>query len=138
VRAQVQAALRQASSQVQAAVAEAAAAPGGPGGAAAAAGAAPGSPSRAAAVAATLMRQGSAGGRRAAAPLLPEGLEVSLLYVRFRAAAEPGIRGARPAAWRAPRNCAGGLPPRSPPAFCAGGDLLENGGGASAGSLRFG
>jgi hypothetical protein len=96
VRAQVQAALRQASSQVQAAVAEAAAGAAGAAGGAGGAGAgAPGSPSKAAAaVAATLIRQGSAGGRRAPVPLLPEGLEVSLLYVRFRAAAEPGIRGA--------------------------------------------
>ena len=40
-------------------------------------------------------RQGSAaavnGG--AAAPLLPEGAEAALLYVRFRAAAEPGLKG---------------------------------------------
>jgi conserved oligomeric Golgi complex subunit 3 len=29
-----------------------------------------------------------------AAPLLPEGAEAALLYVRFRAAAEPGLKGA--------------------------------------------
>lgn len=28
-----------------------------------------------------------------AAPLLPEGAEAALLYVRFRAAAEPGLKG---------------------------------------------
>jgi hypothetical protein len=85
VRAQVQSALRAASQQVQQAVADAAAA---------------GASSETVALSPTkagaLARQGgAAGGRRGAVavPLLPEGLEVSLLYVRFRAAAEPGIRG---------------------------------------------
>jgi len=90
VRAQVQAALRTASQQVQQAVADAAAAGGGAGGGL------PISPTKSGRLEGGglgLVRQGSAGGRRQAVPLLPERLEVSLLYVRFRAAAEPGIRG---------------------------------------------
>ena len=40
-------------------------------------------------------RQGSAAAVHGvvAAPLLPEGAEAALLYVRFRAAAEPGLKG---------------------------------------------
>ena len=82
VRGKVQAVLKHAGQQVQAAVAEASAAAanggsvggGGPGGKAPAARPPPGE-----------------------VPVLAEGAEVSLLYVRFRAAAEPGLKGERPA-----------------------------------------
>jgi len=47
----------------------------------------PGTPSAAA------MANGSGGGAAAGAPLLAEGAETALLYVRFRAAAEPGLKG---------------------------------------------
>jgi hypothetical protein len=50
-----------------------------------------GDPGGAPATAATA--NGSAGG---GAPVLAEGAETALLYVRFRAAAEPGLKGARP------------------------------------------
>jgi hypothetical protein len=39
------------------------------------------------------MSPGGAAGGAGAVPVLPEGLEMSLLYVRFRAAAEPQLRG---------------------------------------------
>jgi hypothetical protein len=94
VRGRVQSVLRSAAQAVQAAAAEAAA--GGAGTtAAAAAGASATSSSSAAGPARTLSGRSSsgvmAGGR---VPLLPEGQEVSVLYVRFRAAAEPSLRGA--------------------------------------------
>lgn len=89
VRGRVQSVLRSAAQAVQAAVIEAAA--GGATGAAAPAAAA-------AAAAAALSRAPArtssgimASGR--GMPVLPEGQEVSLLYVRFRAAAEPALKG---------------------------------------------
>lgn len=90
VRGRVQSVLRSAAQTVQAAVADAAG-----GAAAGAAGAAPaaGAAATAAAGARLSGRANSgalAGGR---VPLLPEGQEVSLLYVRFRAAAEPALKG---------------------------------------------
>lgn len=91
VRGRVQSVLRAAAQTVQAAVAEAA---GGAAAAAAAAGAAPAAGAAAAAAGARLSGRANsgalAGGR---VPLLPEGQEVSLLYVRFRAAAEPALKG---------------------------------------------
>ena len=73
VRSKVQAALKHAAQQVQLAIAEAAAAAGGGVG---------GGGLRPAAAAAS-----------GAVPVLAEGAEVSLLYVRFRAAAEPSLKG---------------------------------------------
>lgn len=88
VRGRVQSVLRSAAQTVQAAVAEAA------GGAAAGAAPAAGAAATAAAAGARLSGRANsgalAGGR---VPLLPEGQEVSLLYVRFRAAAEPALKG---------------------------------------------
>jgi hypothetical protein len=91
VRGRVQSVLRSAAQTVQSATAEAAA--GGTGSTAAATGAA--ASSSAAGPARTLSGRSSSGlvsGGRV--PLLPEGQEVSVLYVRFRAAAEPSLRGA--------------------------------------------
>jgi hypothetical protein len=98
VRGRVQTVLRSASQAVQAAVAEALSGA-----------AAQGTPDAAAAAAAAAIGQGLAAGRSgsgglgparsgsmrlaAAGAVLPEGLEVSLLYVRFRAAAEPVLKG---------------------------------------------
>lgn len=79
VRARLQSVLRSAAQTVQAAVAEAAA--GGPAGAAA--------PTSGPARTSSGVVVSGRG-----VPVLPEGLEVSLLYVRFRAAAEPALKGA--------------------------------------------
>ena len=68
VRGKVQAVLKHAAQQVQAAIAEA-------------------SSSGAAAATAAAARQAGA------VPVMAEGAEVSLLYVRFRAAAEPSLKG---------------------------------------------
>lgn len=84
VRSRVQAVLRGAAQAVQAAVAEAVAGGAGGAGAAAAAGGGRG-PARTASGVLTVSARG--------VPVLPEGLEVSLLYVRFRAAAEPALKG---------------------------------------------
>ncbi|KAG1657780.1 hypothetical protein FOA52_012858 [Chlamydomonas sp. UWO 241] len=85
VRSKVQAVLKAAAAQVEAAVKDAASGPssgsasaaGGSGGGAA------GQPSGG----------GATGSAAGAAPALAEGAEVSLLYVRFRAAAEPALKG---------------------------------------------
>lgn len=81
VKGQVQLVLRNSLQQVAAAVAEAV----GPGGAAATNGNTTSAPSRAAAAQAASRQYG-------AVPVLSEGMEVSLLYVRFRAAAEPLLK----------------------------------------------
>eukprot|EP00878_Enallax_costatus_P027744 GHUV01029894.1.p1 GENE.GHUV01029894.1~~GHUV01029894.1.p1 ORF type:complete len:320 (+),score=112.30 GHUV01029894.1:396-1355(+) len=86
VRGRVQTVLRQAAQIVQAAVAEAAASQ------TATAAGQPGLPSRAAnGQQQQPVGRNSSMGR--AGPVLPEGVEVSLLYVRFRAAAEPVLKG---------------------------------------------
>lgn len=88
VRGRVQSVLRSAAHTVQVAVAEAVA------GGAAGAAAAPAQAGGAAAAGGRLSGRSNsgvlAGGR---VPVLPEGQEVSLLYVRFRAAAEPALKG---------------------------------------------
>lgn len=84
VRGRVQSVLRSAAQTVQVAVAEAAA-----GGAAGAAAPAAGAPA-AARLSGRTNSGALAGGR---VPVLPVGQEVSLLYVRFRAAAEPALKG---------------------------------------------
>lgn len=86
VRSRVQSVLRSAAQTVQAAVAEAAG-----GGAAAGAAAASGAAAAAGARLSGRTNSGALAGGRGA--LLPEGQEVSLLYVRFRAAAEPALKG---------------------------------------------
>lgn len=88
VKGRVQTVLRQAAQTVQVAVAEAAAG---------SAAGQQGLPSRAASgqLQPTVSRSGSLG---RAASVLPEGMEVSLLYVRFRAAAEPVLKGEQQAA----------------------------------------
>jgi hypothetical protein len=89
VRGRVQSVLRSATQTVQGAVAEALA-----GGAAGASAAAAAQAGGAAAAGGRLSGRSNsgvlAGGR---VPVLPEGQEVSLLYVRFRAAAEPALKG---------------------------------------------
>jgi hypothetical protein len=84
VRGRVQSVLRSAAQTVQAAAAEAAA-----GGAVGAVAPAAGSPA-AGRLSGRTNSGALASGR---ATVLPEGLEVSLLYVRFRAAAEPALKG---------------------------------------------
>lgn len=84
VKGRVQTVLRQAAQTVQAAVSEAATAQN-------AAAGQQGLPSRAASV--QLQPALSRSGSLSRAIVLPEGLEVSLLYVRFRAAAEPVLKG---------------------------------------------
>jgi hypothetical protein len=96
VKGRVQTVLRQAAQTVQAAIAESLAVGGGAaaGGGAARVGdsgvAGQGLPLRTASGALNL----AAASRTA---VLPEGMDVSLLYVRFRAAAETTLKGARPA-----------------------------------------
>jgi hypothetical protein len=85
VRSRVQSVLRSAAQTVQTAVAEAAGA-----GAAAAAAPAAGAAAAGGRLSGRTNSGALAGGRGA---LLPEGQEVSLLYVRFRAAAEPALKG---------------------------------------------
>lgn len=83
VRAKVQQALRTASMQVQSAVRAGGAAGAPVGGAATAGGPAGGGPAAAAA----------AGGAAANGAAVAEGAEAAMLYVRFRAAAEPALKG---------------------------------------------
>jgi hypothetical protein len=87
VRGRVQSVLRSAAQTVQAAAAEAAA------GGAAAGAPAPTAGAPAAGRLSGRTNSGALAGGRVA--VLPEGLEVSLLYVRFRAAAEPALKGGR-------------------------------------------
>lgn len=88
VRGRVQSVLRSAAQTVQGAVAEAVA--GGAAGAAAAAAQAGGAAAAGGRLSGRSNSGVLAGGR---VPVLPEGQEVSLLYVRFRAAAEPALKG---------------------------------------------
>lgn len=112
VKTKVQQVLRSAVQTVAAGIAEVAGSA-----AAAAASAGPGS-------AAALGRTASGS---LAAPQLPEGAEVSLLYVRFRAAAEPALKGAR--VWA-------GL--REQMSCCGGGTVCVWGGGRGRGTKQAG
>lgn len=89
VRGRVQSVLRAAAQSVQAAVIEAAAAGAGGGGATSS------TSSRAPVRTGSGLLRGGSGVGCAGVGVLPEGQEVSLLYVRFRAAAEPALKGKR-------------------------------------------